>query len=188
MKLVRYGAPGREKPGLIDHGGRLRSLAHVIDDIDGAALSGRSLRKLARLRHDALPLVRGTPRLGVPITGVGKFIAIGLNYADHAAEAGLPRPSEPVIFMKATSCLSGPHDPVMLPRGSRKTDWEAELGVVIGETARHVGVREALTHVAGYCIVNDISERIPVRARLPMGQGQGLRHLRPGRAVAGHAR
>lgn len=159
MKLVRYGAPGKEKPGLIDAQGRLRSLASVIDDIGPHQLSDTALRKLARLKTDSLPTVRGNPRLGVPLAGIGKFIAIGLNYRDHALEAGLPIPGEPIIFTKATSCLSGPDDPIMLPQGSKKSDWEVELGVVIGKTARYVGVREALDHVAGYCVVNDLSER-----------------------------
>lgn len=158
MKLVRYGAPGKEKPGLIDAQGKLRSLASVID-IGPYQLSDAALRKLARIKTDSLPLVRGNPRLGVPLAGVGKFIGIGLNYRDHALEAGLPIPTEPIIFMKATSCLSGPDDPIMLPQGSKKSDWEVELGVVIGKTARYVGAREALDHVAGYCVVNDVSER-----------------------------
>ncbi|MEO8170901.1 MAG: fumarylacetoacetate hydrolase family protein, partial [Oxalobacteraceae bacterium] len=114
---------------------------------------------LAKLQHDTLPLVRGNPRFGVPLAQVGKFIAIGLNYADHAAEAGLPKPAEPIVFMKATSCLSGPDDPIMLPKGSKKTDWEVELGVVIGTKAQSVTEKEALNHVAGYCVVNDVSER-----------------------------
>lgn len=159
MKLVRYGRPGKEKPGLFDEHGRLRDLSGVLADIDGAALSDKVLKKLARIDYKTLPLVRGTPRLGVPVKGVGKFIGIGLNYADHAAETGLPLPTEPIVFMKAISCLSGPDDPVMLPPGSKKTDWEVELGVVIGKRAQHVSEADALTHVAGYCVVNDVSER-----------------------------
>lgn len=159
MKLVRYGRPGKEKPGLFDEQCRLRDLSGVLADIDGAALSDKVLRKLARIDYKTLPLVRGTPRLGVPVKGVGKFIGIGLNYADHAAETGLPLPKEPIVFMKAISCLSGPDDPVMLPPGSKKTDWEVELGVVIGKRAQHVSEADALTHVAGYCVVNDVSER-----------------------------
>lgn len=159
MKLVRYGRPGKEKPGLFDEQGRLRDLSGVLADIDGAALSDKVLKKLARIDYKTLPLVRGTPRLGVPVKGVGKFIGIGLNYADHAAETGLPLPTEPIVFMKAISCLSGPDDPVMLPPGSKKTDWEVELGVVIGKRAQHVSEADALTHVAGYCVVNDVSER-----------------------------
>jgi len=159
MKLVRYGRPGKEKPGLFDEHGRLRDLSGVLADIDGAALSDKVLKKLARIDYKTLPLVRGTPRLGVPVKGVGKFIGIGLNYADHAAETGLPLPTEPIVFMKAISCLSGPDDPVMLPPGSKKTDWEVELGVVIGKRAQHVSEADALAHVAGYCVVNDVSER-----------------------------
>ncbi|HZV65541.1 MAG TPA: fumarylacetoacetate hydrolase family protein, partial [Telluria sp.] len=147
MKLVRYGRPGKEKPGMLDEEGRLRALSGVLDDIGPAALSPQALRKLAKLDPKTLPLVRGTPRFGVPLTGVGKFIAIGLNYADHAAEAGLPLPTEPVVFMKAVSCLSGPDDPVMLPLGATKGDWEVELGVVIGSRARQVSEAEALDHV-----------------------------------------
>ncbi|MDP3843578.1 MAG: fumarylacetoacetate hydrolase family protein [Oxalobacteraceae bacterium] len=159
MKLVRYGRPGKEKPGLIDAEGKLRDLSGIIADIGNDQLSDKALAKLAKLQHDTLPLVRGNPRFGVPLAQVGKFIAIGLNYADHAAEAGLPKPAEPIIFMKATSCLSGPDDPIMLPKGSKKTDWEVELGVVIGSKAQSVTEKDALSHVAGYCVVNDVSER-----------------------------
>ena len=159
MKLVRYGRPGKEKPGLIDEEGKLRDLSGIISDIGNDQLSDKALAKLAKLQHDTLPLVRGNPRFGVPLAQVGKFIAIGLNYADHAAEAGLPKPAEPIIFMKAISCLSGPDDPIMLPKGSKKTDWEVELGVVIGSKAQSVTEKEALNHVAGYCVVNDVSER-----------------------------
>lgn len=159
MKLVRYGQPGKEKPGLIDAEGRLRDLSAVIPDIGPEQLSDAALARLARLKTDKLPLVRGSPRYGCPVTGIRKFIAIGLNYADHAAEAGLPVPAEPIVFMKATSCIQGPNDPVMLPKGSLKTDWEVELGVVIGTRARYVTQKDALGHVAGYCVVNDVSER-----------------------------
>jgi len=159
MKLVRYGQPGKEKPGLLDAAGKLRDLSGVIPDIGPAQLSDAVLAKLRRLKTENLPLVRGTPRLGCPLTGTGKFVAIGLNYADHAAESGLPIPKEPIIFMKATSCMQGPNDPVMLPKGSVKSDWEVELGVVIGTRARYVSQKEALDHVAGYCVVNDVSER-----------------------------
>lgn len=159
MKLVRYGRQGKEKPGLIDHEGVLRDLSAHLPDLTGEALSPASLARLAKLRPAALPAVRGKPRLGCPVARVGKFIAIGLNYADHAAEAGMPLPTEPVVFMKATSCIQGPNDPVMLPKGSKKTDWEVELGVVIGTRARHVAQKDALRHVAGYCVVNDVSER-----------------------------
>ena len=159
MKLVRYGRPGKEKPGLIDEQGKLRDLSGIIDDIDAGLLSDKALRKLGKVKHDTLPLVRGTPRFGAPVAGIGKFIGIGLNYADHAAESGLALPAEPVVFMKAISSLSGPDDAIMLPKGSRKTDWEVELGVVIGSRARYVGEAEALDYVAGYCVVNDVSER-----------------------------
>ena len=159
MKLVRYGKPGKEKPGLIDAQGQLRDLSAVIADIGPAQLGDVALVKLQRLNPDKLPLVKGKPRLGSPVQGVGKFIAIGLNYADHAAESGLPIPAEPVVFMKATSCIQGANDAVMLPKGSVKTDWEVELGVVIGTRARYVSQKDALNHVAGYCTVNDVSER-----------------------------
>jgi 2-keto-4-pentenoate hydratase/2-oxohepta-3-ene-1,7-dioic acid hydratase in catechol pathway len=159
MKLVRYGRPGKEKPGLFDDEGRLRDLSGVVADIDAAALSDRALRKLARIDCKTLPLVRGTPRFGVPVKGIGKFIGIGMNYADHAAEIDAPIPDEPIFFMKATSCLSGPDDPIVLPQGAKKADWEVELGVVIGKRAKYVSEDEALKHVAGYCVVNDVSER-----------------------------
>ena len=159
MKLVRYGRPGKEKPGLIDEEGKLRDLSGVVTDIDAATLSDKVLRKLGKIKHDTLPLVRGTPRYGVPLARVGKFIGIGLNYSDHAAEAGMALPTEPIVFMKAVTSLSGPDDPVMLPKGSKKTDWEVELGVVIGSRARYVDEADALNFVAGYCVVNDVSER-----------------------------
>ena len=148
MKLVRYGNPGKEKPGLIDANGQLRDISSEVPDI-GAA----------QLKTDKLPLVRGKPRYGSPVAGVGKFIAIGLNYADHAAESNMPIPAEPVVFTKANSCIQGPNDPVMLPKGSVKTDWEVELGVVIGTRARYVSQKDALNYVAGFCVVNDVSER-----------------------------
>ena len=159
MKLVRYGKPGKEKPGLVDAEGRLRDLSGVIADLGPEQLGDVALARLRRLNSDKLALVKGSPRFASPVSGTPKFIAIGLNYADHAAEAGLPLPTEPVIFMKANSCIQGPNDPVMLPKGSLKTDWEVELGVVIGTLARHVSQKEALSHVAGYCVVNDVSER-----------------------------
>jgi 2,4-diketo-3-deoxy-L-fuconate hydrolase len=159
MKLVRYGRPGKEKPGLIDDEGRLRSLAGVVEDIGPALLSDKALRKLAKVDVKTLPLVRGEPRFGVPLAGVGKFIGIGLNYADHAAETGMPIPNEPIVFMKAISSLSGPDDPVMLPPGSKKGDWEVELGVVIGTRAQYVSEADAMEYVAGFCVVNDVSER-----------------------------
>ena len=159
MKLVRYGKPGKEKPGLIDSDGRLRDLSAVVADIGPDQLSDPALARLRKLKSDTLPLVKGSPRMGCPVAGIGKFIVIGLNYADHAAEAGMPIPAEPIVFMKATSCIQGPDDPVMLPKGSKKSDWEVELGVVIGRQARHVSQKDALSHVAGYCVVNDVSER-----------------------------
>ncbi|MDD5325733.1 MAG: fumarylacetoacetate hydrolase family protein [Polaromonas sp.] len=159
MKLVRYGNAGKEKPGLIDAGGKLRDLSAHIQDIGPGQLGDAALATLRKLKTEKLPLVKGSPRLGSPVGSIGKFIAIGLNYADHAAEAGLPTPKEPIVFMKATSCIQGPNDPVMLPRGSVKTDWEVELGVVMGARARHVPQKDALNLVAGYCIVNDVSER-----------------------------
>jgi len=159
MRLVRYGRPGKEKPGLFDEEGRLRDLSGVIDDIEGAVLSEKALRKLSKVDWKTLPLVRGNPRLGVPVKGTGKFIGIGMNYSDHAAEVGAPIPSEPIMFMKATSCLNGPDDPIQLPKGSKKTDWEVELGVVIGTRAQYVSEEDALKFVAGYCVVNDVSER-----------------------------
>ncbi|MFO1091634.1 MAG: fumarylacetoacetate hydrolase family protein [Hyphomicrobiales bacterium] len=159
MKLVRYGRPGREKPGMIDSDGRLRDLSEHVDDITPAVLAPASLRKLKRLKAADLPAVRGTPRIGCPVAGIPNFIAIGLNYADHAAEAGLKLPEEPIIFNKHLSCLSGPFDDVVLPSEAMKGDWEAELGFVIGTSAKNVDEKEALSHVAGYTIVNDVSER-----------------------------
>jgi 2-keto-4-pentenoate hydratase/2-oxohepta-3-ene-1,7-dioic acid hydratase in catechol pathway len=159
MKLVRYGNPGKEKPGLIDDEGRLRDLSAVVADIGPDQLGDAALAKLRRQKIDKLPLVRGKPRFGCPVASVGKFIAIGLNYADHAAESGLPIPKEPVVFMKATSCIQGPNDPVMLPKNSVKSDWEVELGVVIGARASYVSQKDALDYVAGYCTINDVSER-----------------------------
>ena len=159
MKLVRYGQVGKEKPGLIDAEGRLRDLSGVIKDITPDQLSDKALAKLAKLKTDKLPLVRGKPRMGSPVAHTAKFIAIGLNYADHAAESGMPIPKEPIIFTKANSCIQGPNDDVMLPKGSKKSDWEVELGVVIGTRARYVSQKDALSHVAGYCTINDVSER-----------------------------
>ena len=159
MKLVRYGRPGKEKPGLIDDAGRLRSLAGIVADIGPEILSDKALRKLSKLDPASLPLVRGEPRLGVPLAGIGKFIAIGLNYTDHAIETGMPIPKEPIVFMKAISSLSGPDDPVVLPPGAKKGDWEVELGVIIGQRAQYVSEADALGYVAGYCVVNDVSER-----------------------------
>jgi 2,4-diketo-3-deoxy-L-fuconate hydrolase len=159
MKLVRYGDAGTERPGLIDGDGNLRDLSGAVSDLSHDHLGDASLEKLRKLVSANLPLVQGKPRLGSPIGAVSKFIAIGLNYADHAAEANQPIPAEPVVFMKATSCIQGPNDPVMLPMGSVKSDWEIELGVVIGTRARHVPKGDALKFVAGYCTINDLSER-----------------------------
>ena len=159
MKLVRFGPAGKERPGLIDIAGQLRDLSGHIDDIGALQLGPKQLAKLAKLNPQKLPAVRGKKRLGCPVAQVGKFIGIGLNYSDHAAETGSPIPKEPIVFMKATSCIQGPNDPVMLPKGSIKSDWEVELGVVIGSVARYVSQKDALLHVAGYCVVNDLSER-----------------------------
>ena len=159
MKLVRYGQPGKEKPGLIDAAGKLRDLSGVVADIGPDQLSDKVLAKLAKLKTDKLPLVKGKPRMGCPVANVRKFIAIGLNYADHAAESNLPVPKEPIVFMKATSCIQGPNDDVMLPKGSVKSDWEVELGIVIGKQASYVSQKDALDYVAGYCTINDVSER-----------------------------
>ncbi len=159
MKLLRYGAPGAEKPGLLHTDGTIRDLSGLIDDLSGAALSPESLAGLAEADAASLPIVEGHPRLGPPIAGTGKFICIGLNYADHAAESGLEVPPEPVIFMKASSAICGPNDPIIIPRGSTKTDWEVELAVVIGKPAKYVSEAEAMEYIAGYAITNDVSER-----------------------------
>lgn len=159
MKLLRYGLPGQEKPGLLDSQGNIRDLSATVKDIAGEVLTDTGLRLLASLDVDKLPKVAGQPRIGPCVGQVGKFICIGLNYADHAAESGLPVPPEPVVFMKATSAIIGPNDQVEIPRKSVKTDWEVELGVVIGKSAKYVSEAEAMSHVAGYCVVNDVSER-----------------------------
>jgi len=159
MKFVRYGSHGSEKPGIVDDKGAVRSLAGIVDDIDGNMLSESSLDRLRAIDTNLLPLVEQDDRLGPCITGVGKIICIGLNYSDHAAESGMDVPDEPVIFFKATSAISGPYDDVLIPRNSEKTDWEVELGVVIGERASYVSEEMAMNHVAGYCVINDLSER-----------------------------
>jgi 2-keto-4-pentenoate hydratase/2-oxohepta-3-ene-1,7-dioic acid hydratase in catechol pathway len=159
MKLVRYGEPGRERPGMIDSKGTLHDLADHVEDIDGAALVPEGLESLRALETARLSVVHGEHRLGPPIAKVGKVIAVGLNYADHAAESGLEVPKEPVLFMKATSAISGPYDDVILPRGSKKCDWEVELAIVIGKEARYVSEEEAPSYIAGYTICNDVSER-----------------------------
>jgi 2-keto-4-pentenoate hydratase/2-oxohepta-3-ene-1,7-dioic acid hydratase in catechol pathway len=159
MKLLRYGAKGQEQPGILDQSGRIRSLAGLVSDIAGDTLSASALDRLRAVDPSSLPLVDGDPRLGPCVGAVGKFICIGLNYADHAAESGLKVPPEPVMFMKATSAICGPNDAVEIPRGSEKTDWEVELGVVIGTACKYVHEGEAMAHVAGYCVINDVSER-----------------------------
>ncbi|WP_025600301.1 fumarylacetoacetate hydrolase family protein [Burkholderia sp. WSM2230] len=159
MKLCRYGNPGEERPGLVDERGKIRDLSGHLDDIGPANLSQRALQLLRDVSLDELPVVGGTPRLGTPVKGTSKFIAIGLNYIDHAEEASLPIPDEPVIFMKAISCITGPCDDIVRPRGAAKLDWEVELGIVMGEKAKDVSEADALNYVAGYCVVNDVSER-----------------------------
>jgi 2-keto-4-pentenoate hydratase/2-oxohepta-3-ene-1,7-dioic acid hydratase in catechol pathway len=159
MKLCRYGKNGYEKPGMIDSQGMLRDLSGVLANIDQDTISPKGLAKLKKIRPESLPLIKTEPRFGVPYTGITKFVAIGLNYSDHAAEAGLPVPSEPVVFMKATTSISGPNDDIVQPKNSTKLDWEVELGVVIGTKAQYVPEEKALDYVAGYTIVNDVSER-----------------------------
>ncbi|GJD66436.1 Ureidoglycolate lyase [Methylobacterium frigidaeris] len=159
MRLVRYGEAGRERPALLDAEDCLRDLSGLVPDIAGAALLPDSLARLRAADVTALPRVEGSPRIGPCVGAVGKFVCVGLNYSDHAAESGLPVPTEPVLFMKATSAVCGPYDAVEIPRGAEKTDWEVELGVVIGTPAKYVEEANALAHVAGYCVVNDVSER-----------------------------
>jgi len=159
VKLLRYGPAGAEKPGLLDGEGRIRDLSAHVSDIDGAALAPAKLEALAKLDMASLPAVDGNPRLGPPVAGVGKLLCIGLNYRDHAEETGAPIPDEPILFMKSTTAIIGPDDDVILPRGSRKGDWEAELGIVIGSRASYVDEADALDYVAGYCVCNDVSER-----------------------------
>ena len=159
MKLLRYGNPGQEKPGMLDDNGTIRDLAGVVDDIGGASLLPEGLEKLKKLDSNSLPAVEGSPRMGSCVTGIGKFICIGLNYSDHAEETGAKVPPEPIIFSKATSAVCGPDDDIVIPRNSVKTDWEVELGVVIGKPAKYVDEASALDYVAGYCVINDVSER-----------------------------
>src|SRR5690606_11336025 len=159
MKLLRYGEVGQEKPGILDAEGNIRDLSAHISDLSGAALAPEALAKLSELDVNSLPKVEGNPRLGPCVAGTGKFICVGLNYADHAAESGMAVSPEPVIFMKATSAIVGPNDDLIIPRGSEKTDWEVELGIVIGKTAEYVSEEDALDYVAGYCTVHDVSER-----------------------------
>ena len=159
MKLVRYGRPGAERPGAIDAGGTLHDLSRVIEDVTPATLAPATLRRLRAANLARLPVVRGRPRLGCPLAGIGKMVCIGLNYTDHAAEVGMALPKEPTLFIKAPSAICGPDDPIVRPRGSVKLDYEVELGVVIGRDARYVSEADALRHVAAYCLVNDVSER-----------------------------
>lgn len=159
MKLLRYGPVGAEKPGILDSRGHLRDLSAHVDDIAGAVLTPGGLDHLRGINPDSLPVVTGSPRIGACVGRIGKFICVGLNYADHAAESGMAVPPEPVLFMKATSAVCGPNDDVIIPKGSLKTDWEVELGVVIGREARYVDEADAMSHVAGYCVINDVSER-----------------------------
>jgi 2-keto-4-pentenoate hydratase/2-oxohepta-3-ene-1,7-dioic acid hydratase in catechol pathway len=160
MKLLRYGPPGREKPGVLDAAGRIRDLSGALGrDLDSASLAAGILDTIYKIDVEQLPLVEGQPRIGPPVGDIRKLIGIGLNYSDHAAESGMPVPKEPIVFMKASSCICGPDDDVLLPRGSKKLDWEVELGIVIGKQARYVEKANALDHVAGYCLVNDVSER-----------------------------
>jgi len=159
MKLVRYGKLGKEKPGLIDSRGKIRDLSEIVDDIGGDFLSPRVLARIGKIKPEVLPAVRGNPRLGPCVAGVGNFVAVGLNYADHAAETGAQIPKEPILFNKAPSCIVGPNDDVVIPKGSVKTDWEVELAIVMGSRASYVGESDALDHVAGYCICHDVSER-----------------------------
>jgi 2-keto-4-pentenoate hydratase/2-oxohepta-3-ene-1,7-dioic acid hydratase in catechol pathway len=159
MKLLRYGPAGQERPGLLDAIGAIRDLSGVIGDITPDVLSPDSLSRLAKIDPATLPVIDGTPRIGPPVAKPGAFMAIGLNYSDHAAEMGAKPPAEPVLFMKGTHCIVGPNDEIRIPRGSQKTDWEVELGVVIGTAAKYVSEAEALSHIAGYCTINDVSER-----------------------------
>jgi 2-keto-4-pentenoate hydratase/2-oxohepta-3-ene-1,7-dioic acid hydratase in catechol pathway len=174
MKLCRYGKDGFEKPGMIDGEGRLRDLSKVVQNIGPNELSSRGLKMLSKVKPESLPVVSNNPRLGVPYVGIGKFVAIGLNYRDHAIESNLPIPTEPVVFSKAASCISGPSDDVVQPKGSTRLDWELELGVVIGTRAQYVSLDEALGHVAGYCVVNDVSERSFQHATSQWDKGKGF--------------
>ena len=173
MKLCRFGKNGYEKPGMIDSQGMLRDLSGVVTQIDQDLISPKGLARLRKIRPESLPLIKTEPRLGVPYIGISKFVAIGLNYSDHAAESNLPVPSEPVVFMKATTSISGPNDDIVQPRGSTKLDWEVELGVVIGTKAQYVPEDKALDYVAGYAIVNDVSERAFQLATSQWDKGKG---------------
>jgi 2-keto-4-pentenoate hydratase/2-oxohepta-3-ene-1,7-dioic acid hydratase in catechol pathway len=181
MKLVRYGPAGRERPGLIDAEGKLRDLSRKVKDIDAATLAPGELAKLRKLDVRKLPLVKGKPRLGPCVATPPKFIAIGLNYVDHAKESGNPIPEHPVVFFKAETCIVGANDNIVLPPDSTHTDWEVELGVVIGRTARHVPLEQAMRHVAGYCVINDVSEREyqMKRSATQWGKGKGCDSFGP---------
>ncbi len=159
MKLVRYGQPGREKPGLIDAEGKIHDLSSVVPDLDGEHLGAKFIDKIRRTRHSTLPVIRGKPRLGSPVAMPGNFIGVGLNYVDHANEAGLPIPTEPILFNKAPNCVIGPNDPVVMPKDATKLDYEVELAIVIGTRASHVSDRAAMDYIAGFCLANDVSER-----------------------------
>ena len=159
MKLLRYGPPGGERPGIVDGEGRIRDLSGVVSDIAGDAISPAGLAKIAGVRPESLPLVTGDPRIGACVAGTRNFVCIGLNYADHAAETGATPPKEPIVFLKALTAVCGPNDDVEIPRASVKTDWEVELGVVIGSRTKYVPMNAAMDHVAGYCVINDVSER-----------------------------
>ena len=174
MKLCRYGKDGFEKPAMIDNEGKLRDLSKVVASIGPNEISPRGLAMLTRVKPESLPVVSNSPRLGVPYVGIGKFVAIGLNYSDHAKEAGMPIPAEPIVFSKATTSISGPFDSVIQPKGSTKLDWEVELGVVIGAKAQYVAVDKALDFVAGYCVVNDVSERAFQMATSQWDKGKGF--------------
>ena len=174
MKLCRYGKNGYEKPGMIDSEGRLRDLSKIIESIGPNEISPRGLKMLAKVKPETLPLVANHPRMGVPYIGIGKFVAIGLNYSDHAKEAGQAIPSEPIVFMKATTSINGPNDDIIQPRNSTKLDWEVELGVVIGTKAQYVSEDKALEHVAGYCVINDVSERSFQMATSQWDKGKGF--------------
>jgi len=174
MKLCRYGKDGFEKPGMIDHEGKLRDLSKVIASIGPNEISPRGLAMLSKVKAESLPVVSNSPRLGVPYVGIGKFVAIGLNYSDHAKEAGMPIPAEPIVFSKSTTSINGPNDDVIQPKNSTKLDWEVELGVVIGTKAQYVSVDRALEFVAGYCVVNDVSERAFQMATSQWDKGKGF--------------
>ncbi len=174
MKLCRYGKDGFEKPGMIDAEGKLRDLSKVVSSMGPNEISPRGLKMLSKVKPETLPVVSNNPRLGVPYIGIGKFVAIGLNYSDHAKEAGMPIPAEPIVFSKATTSISGPNDDIIQPKNSTKLDWEVELGVVIGSKAQYVSVDKALDFVAGYCVVNDVSERAFQLATSQWDKGKGF--------------